>query len=473
MLFWSLAVLMCLGALAFTLYPLVSKRRPSEYNPTAAQRELNLVIFQSRRRELRNDLNSGHLSQEAFEQAEADLKRELLSDLAGSGEGDAETGEAPASKTGVIARYRLLEFGAVGVLAVALGMGLYIQDDTWSNALPSGSADARQAGAQGPAGGQAGGGQSGFDVEAAVAALKERLEEEPERVDGWRLLGRTLMAMGRFDEAVEAYGQLYALEGDRDADVVGDYAEARLFANEQAVDPAAVRLFERALELDPGQDKALWYLGGLAFDDGAYEEAVRYWERLAETDIEDPAVAEQVDDVIAQARQRLGTDTEGGEIPRLAQGPEAASEDDPSRDGDAAAQAETGTDPVNPAGPPTDTDGPGIQLPVAVSVAPELEEGVDQNAVVFVYAQAAQGSRVPLAIAQVPAGRLPTTVVLDERSAMVPNMTLSNFEQVRLVARISTSGSAAPQAGDLQGTSGAVSVAGGTAREVVIDQRVQ
>jgi hypothetical protein len=92
----------------------------------------------------------------------------------------------------------------------------------------------------------------------------------------------------------------------------------------------------------------------------------------------------------------------------------------------------------------------------SVTVAPQVASKVDAAATVFVFARAASGPRMPLAIVRAPAGKLPMDFTLDDSQSMAPGMKLSSAEAVRIEARISRSGNAMPQPGDLVGTSGIV-----------------
>jgi cytochrome c-type biogenesis protein CcmH len=91
-----------------------------------------------------------------------------------------------------------------------------------------------------------------------------------------------------------------------------------------------------------------------------------------------------------------------------------------------------------------------------VKLAPALANKVAPTDTVFIFARAAEGPRMPLAIVRKQARDLPITFKLDDSMAMAPDMKMSNFPQLVVGARISKSSNAAPRAGDLQGMSGTV-----------------
>jgi cytochrome c-type biogenesis protein CcmH len=114
-------------------------------------------------------------------------------------------------------------------------------------------------------------------------------------------------------------------------------------------------------------------------------------------------------------------------------------------------------------------------LTVTVSLSPVLAKKAAPNDVVFIFARAAHGPRMPLAIVRRQVKDLPTTVVLDDSLGMLPEMKLSSVPEVVVVARVSKSGNASARAGDLEGMSapvktGAQAVAISIARVVTGNQ---
>jgi cytochrome c-type biogenesis protein CcmH len=93
----------------------------------------------------------------------------------------------------------------------------------------------------------------------------------------------------------------------------------------------------------------------------------------------------------------------------------------------------------------------------AVSVQVQLDPAVAANAtpddVVFVFARAAGGPPMPLAVQRLQVKELPASVTLDDTMGMTPGMNLAAFPEIVVVARVSKSGQATPHPGDLEGES--------------------
>jgi cytochrome c-type biogenesis protein CcmH len=246
-------------------------------------------------------------------------------------------------------------------------------------------------------------------LDAMVERLAARLRENPDDVEGWKLLGRSYGALGRFPEAVDAYLKA-ATRAPRDAQILADLADVLAMSRGQSLQGEPEKLVLRALELDPQNLKALALAGTAAFERKDFAGAVRYWERMLPLVAADSEDARSIQASIAEARSLL----KPGAVP--------------------AAAALKGT----------------------VRIAPDLKAKVSPDDTVFVFARAAQGPPMPLAVKRVKARELPLEFALDDSMAMAPGMQLSGFPRVIVGARVSKSGSATPQAGDLQGASAPV-----------------
>jgi len=253
-------------------------------------------------------------------------------------------------------------------------------------------------------------------IEEMVALLAKRLQQQPDDVKGWVMLARSYSIMKRHSEAVTAYENVLRLGGE-DAALLTDYADAMVMANGGIFTDESGALLTRALELDPVNIKGLWLAGHWKNQSGAQAEALDYWQQAAArlpVGSEDATViAQQISEVQAQ----LG----------IAAAP---------------APAKTIT--------PTAAD-KGASLSVHVTLSPDYATVAAAEDTVFIYARATQGSRMPLAIVRKQVKDLPVTVTLDDSMAMTPQMVLSKFDQVTVGARVSKSGGAMPQSGDLQG----------------------
>jgi cytochrome c-type biogenesis protein CcmH len=287
------------------------------------------------------------------------------------------------------------------------------------------------------------------DLAKAAETLAAKLATTPDDGEGWALLARTYRAIDRFREANEAYTRARALLPE-DPDLLAEAAEAMgLSSNPRSLSGEPERLVDRAIELAPSNQNAL-FLKGLAraqADDPVAAEAT--WERLLGLmEVGTPAqqaVVEQLNIV----RSRLG------------KGPMEAAAMAPS----AAPVAATATPPAAGNAPP-DANAAGIE--VTVKVAPELADLVQPGDTLFVFARAEAGPPAPLAIQRRAAGELPLTLRLDESMGMIEGMSLAQFPRVIIGARLSRSGTAQAQPGDLEGLTAAIDWRAAGKVEIVI-----
>lgn len=252
-------------------------------------------------------------------------------------------------------------------------------------------------------------------MEQAIAGLAERLAREPEDAQGWLLLGRAYKSTERFTEALDALSRALALSPEA-PDILVETAEAQALSSPgRRFDGEPLALLQRALEREPNHQRGLWLLGIAQFQAGDADTASTTWEQLIATLPEDSPMRESLRQRIAELKAQTGS----------------------------AVPADTS--PVSALKAP-----PAPRLSVRVSLAPELAERATPDDVLFVFARAAEGSRAPLAIQRLRAGDLPLTITLDDSHAMVPQMNLSSAAHIVVGARISRSGNAQAQTGDLE-----------------------
>jgi cytochrome c-type biogenesis protein CcmH len=268
---------------------------------------------------------------------------------------------------------------------------------------------------------------------AAVDKLAARMKEEPGNAEGWGLLARSYVRMGRHAEAVPAFAKAVAIVGD-DPSLLVDWADALAMSNGRVLEGEPLALVERALKSDPDNGKGLALSGTAAFNRKDFKLAVQRWERLASVSPPDSAFLPQLQSSIDEARSLAG----------MPPGPRVAAAAQPS-------QGVTSAAPGSASAAAT-----GALLTGTVKLAPALAAQARPEDVVFVFARPAEGARMPLAILRYQVKDLPVSFRLDDSMAMSPAMKLSAFPQVVVTARVSKSGQAAPGPGDLSGQSAAV-----------------
>lgn len=249
---------------------------------------------------------------------------------------------------------------------------------------------------------------------AMVDRLAERLQSEPGNAEGWAMLARSYAVLGRHADAVKAYAKATTLV-PADADLLADYADAIAMLNKGQLAGEPIKLVERALKADPRNLKALALAGTHAFDRKDFKGAVRYWQQLADYGPPDHELVRQMESSLAQAREKAG-------MPAAAPRPTAATQN----------SSISGT----------------------VTLAAALARQAQPEDTVFILARDAAGSsRMPLAILRKQVRDLPLRYTLDDSLAMSPAATLSGAREVIVEARISRSGEARTQPGDLRGLS--------------------
>ncbi len=414
--FWIIAGLLLAGALLFVLPPLLSGRRRGAL--AASQDEANVSIYRDQLKELEADLAAGTIPRDQYEQAKREVESRLLDDVSGVG-GHA----APAARSGKLTAI------VVGVAVPILAVSLYSALGNPKGLDPKQVAAAPAAGQQHEV--------TPDQIQQMVAALAAKLKDNPDNVEGWVMLARSYTVLERFPEAAQAYAKVVDRIPDN-GQVLADYADTLAMAQGGGLRGEPERLIARALKADPNNIKALALAGTVEFDKKNYAGAVERWEQALAGVPPESQFAQSVKSSIAEAKQLGGIKT--------------------------AAQ---------PAKAPVATvAGAGGTVTGTVQLSPALAAKAAPTDTVFVFARAATGPRMPLAIVRKQVKDLPVAFTLDDSMAMAPNMKLSSFPQVVVGARVSKTGNATPQAGDLEGLTQPVA-AGASGLVVTIDAEVK
>ena len=377
-----------------------------------------LTLFKRQLAELHESHSAGTLSKAQLQQQTAALERRLLDQLLH--DADAPAGQAAGRK----ASGRLLAGIALAIVLIA-GAGY------WFTGMPAQDA---------PAASEAEGQPNAAEIIAMVDKLAERLKQDPSDADGWAMLARSYSFLQRSPEAVDAYAQAVALRKD-DASLLVDYADALAAKNNHNLAGEPMKLVARALKLEPGNIKGLALAGTDAFIRQDFAQAVRYWSEVEKVGAPDSALVQRVTAGLQEARSRAGLPAAPG--PLTAPVPQQAP----------AAQAAPGNSAASVSG--------------TVTLSAALLAKASPQDTVFIFARPANGGRVPLAAQRVQVKDLPYRFTLDDSKSMSPAALLSSSAQVVLGARISKSGDAIPQPGDLSGQVGPVALgAKGIALEI-------
>lgn len=410
--FWSVVSLFIAAALLLLLPPLLRRRTTGA---GVSRKATNVAVYRDQLRELEQDLAAGVVSRDGYEEAKREIERRLLDDVGDGVEEPAHAGAAGRNAAVVL-----------GAALPLVAFALYFAVGNFPALLP-GAASSPQSEAHN---------LSEAQIRELTGRLAARMEKEPDNVEGWTMLGRSYTALGEFAAAARAYGNAVARSGS-DAALLADYADALAMAQGKRLDGEPEKLIERALAIDPQNLKALALAGSAAFERRDYPAAATYWERILKVVPEDSQFTQSVRASIAEARQLAKQAGAPAPVARAPTAPEKA--------------------------PPAAKTVSGV-----VELAPALAARVAPDDTLFVFARAVEGPRMPLAVVRAQAKDLPFKFTLDDSSAMASGMKLSSQKQVIVGARISKSGNATPQRGDLEGVGQAVAI-GATGVTVVVN----
>lgn len=384
---------------------------------------------------LKELFDDGALGDDAYRQGRDSLERRIV-DAVMSGATDAAPTVPPAADpqsaavAAAPARQRSpgLVAAVVGGVVVLAAAGYWwtgspqMASAPWPSAATGGAVGDGAAQTAGAAAPHALGNEQ---VLAMVDKLSQRLKETPSDAEGWAMLARSYAVIGRHADALPAYEKAVALRPD-DASLLADYADAMAVANKRELTGEPLAMVNKALKIDPDNLKALSLAGTAAFNRKDYAGAVKYWEHIA-------AVAPAGSSYLPQVEANLAEARDLGKLPTPAAAPAAVGSS--PRAASAAAPAAVA----------------GAQVSGTVMLRAALRDRVAPTDTVFVFARAAEGPRMPLAIIRKQVKDLPFDFRLDDSTSMSPTMKLSAYPKVIVGARVSKSGNAMPQPGDFAG----------------------
>jgi cytochrome c-type biogenesis protein CcmH len=400
--FWLLAATMTLIGLAFIVVPMFRSRPAKGVDSASA----NLAVLRAQRREIDAEVLSGTLPAAERDAALAELVERADGDLAA-----AEPAAAPSTGKPWALAIPLAVILPVAVFGTYLAVGTPRAADPAVIAASAASMPNEK------------------QIATMVDSLAEKVKSRPDDVQGWMLLARSTAALGRFKESAAAYEHLSKL-APRDPDVLADYADALGMSQGKNLSGKPYQLVKEALSIDPQHRKALALAATAEMESGDYRGSLAHWEALARQLPSGSEDEVQVRAVISEVRGRaIAT-------------------------GQVANDSKTAV-AVAPAPAKASTPG-AASVSGTVSLASQLAGKVSASDTLFVFARSEGGPRMPLAVLRSAPGQLPLAFTLDDSMAMTPQMKISGAASILVEARISRSGNATPQPGDLTGVSAAV-----------------
>ncbi|MDF9390942.1 MULTISPECIES: c-type cytochrome biogenesis protein CcmI [Methylococcus] len=400
--FWVLATTLLLAGYAFFLPALLGQKSAAGVD----RARLNWLINRQKREELAAETGDDR----AAERLSEEFDRDLLADLAVSE--TAPPRQAP--ETGKTAVIVVLTALPLAILALYGGLG---RMDLAARPAVVAAEPAMAAG----------------DLQARIEQLSKRLQQQPNDLDGWLLLGRSLLAVQQMDKAVQAYEFAMKLAPDN-PDVQALYAQALGEANQGSLAGKPTEIIEGVLQHNPDHMHSLWLAGLAAVEREDKPKALEYWKKLRSLLPADGEQTRQLDGYIAELEGTAPPQVKADMAPAAA--------------------------------------GAGKSIRVKVTLDDKLKGRAGPNDVVFVFARAAEGPPMPLAISRKKVSDLPAEITLNDGMAMAPGMKLSSFPRIVIGARISKTGNAMPSPGDLQGLTSPLEAQDGGSYSVEIGQVV-
>ncbi|WNC73155.1 c-type cytochrome biogenesis protein CcmI [Thalassotalea psychrophila] len=426
---WIITVLILIAAAAI-IWQHFLKSSLYSANQSNMRGQTNKDLYHEHLAELEKDLAEGGIDQENFDYLKEELDHSLLLDMNAT----AKEEQAKDKATSFI-------WPAVITVFIVAFSAIYYQQH--------GAYAAVEIGASQPA---AHSQDEESQAEAVIAQLKKlhkEVQDNPKNSDAWFQMGQILTQVGEFDSAFVAFGKVNEIEGEQ-ADVLALQAQSMYYKNKQQRNEQIDELLERALMIDPFDATTLMLIGMDHYLNERFEQAAVSWQKIIDNGGAG-ANTQPLLDAINEANNKAGTNShDGHDHPEIVQSTESP-------------EQQTSTS----------VEGPSFRLNVSFSsnIFDEVSKGADKT--VFIYATAANGSRMPLAAVKLKASDLPISVTLDNSKAMSPQANLSSTDVVNVYAVVSHSGTPGMKPGDFKGEISNVLLKSAVEMNIVIDTIVQ
>jgi len=409
--YW-LVVSVLLAIAFFIIIPPLWKKREIEQ---ADSDQRNIKIARERADDLKQQLESASLSQAQFDEQYAELELTLGDDL------DIAQSESKNTSQGRWVAPVILII--VPLLSVPIYLSLGEPDALIKAKLKQSQSQSQTQS------------KESEDVNSVITSLAQRLQKNPDNAEDWVLLGRSFKYIEQYRLAANSFEKAYVILGDQ-PDLMLQYADSLAMANGGKLEGKSTELIFKALEKEPENVTGLWLAGMAKAEMRDFSQAILYWRKLEALLPPDSDSYKQVQKLIVTVQAQNGSAKEV-ENTVVTKDTEAA-----------------------------------VSINVQVSLKDGLKTRVNPGDTVFIYAKALTGPPMPLAIVRKQVSDLPISVNLNDAMAMMPTMKLSNFKQVKVMARISKSGTAMPQKGDFIGAVELQELAGKTSVVIVINEEI-
>lgn len=407
--FWSIVSVMMVCTLGLLLRPLL--KRPSA---ASVEQEKTLSVYRQQFSELEQDHAAGLLTDEQYQTARSELERRVLEET--------ETANISVPSTGAIMNLRIVALTLGMIVPAASGVLYWTLGNPAAMTHPAVSSAAFQGGAGEEA-------QMADSLNELIEQLRKKLEQNPTDPIGWGLLARSYMAMERYADAVPIFEKATKLDPDN-ASLLADYADALGVHQGRKLDGRPEKLIQQALKLDPHNVKALMLSGTIAYNRKDFARAAKEWEEAhLYLPADDQESSDQLKASIAEAKRRLG----GGPSMNMLVANPPMEEAKPAK--------------------PAKQVGASRAITGKVVLGPNFSGKGTLPDTLFVFAKDVAGPPMPVSIVRASSKDLPFTFRLDDSTSPMPSRKLSDIDTVVIVARLSKSGRAMAESGDLEGMS--------------------
>ena len=405
MMFMLLGIAIAVIVVLFLLLPLFSRKTKT---PGKDRDAVNVEVAAAHLSELKEELQSGQISDEQFQRYRLELEKTALEELDDS----KDISQEETVKTGNTVL-------AVIIALVIPLLSLFIYQQIGSEEALSGVQTSPQQNNV----------HSQKELEEFIRSVEKDVEENPESVESRMALGQVYVELKRYSDAAAVYRQLYLLRS-KDPAILLDYAEALALFHDNRLIGRPTELLNEVLAIEPDNGRALWLAGFASLQAGDRDQTLMHWQRLLAGIEPGSEIYVQVNKLLDQIKSK-----------------------EPSSEADETVKEDIATQSIT----------------VNVSISEELKAGIDPNTTLFVFARAAEGPRMPLAVHKGKAMDLPLSVSLDDSMAMVPNMALSRFPQIVVGARLSSNDQPQGQSGDYEGFSATIELSENSVVDVLIN----
>ncbi|WP_404338995.1 c-type cytochrome biogenesis protein CcmI [Pseudoalteromonas mariniglutinosa] len=398
-LMWGSFVLLTLLALLFIVIPFLRKEKVQRLDHNANSELID--IYYQRLAELQTELDNQRIEKQAYNESVVELKRRLLNEL---------SPEKALNSTGNNRLFALT--GAVFLIALTTvfysftGSQQQIQGwyDAMANLQSYGERAVRQNGEP----------LTANELQAFALALRTKLDQSGDDEVAWMLLGRVAMSLNEYDMAQQSFDKVLRLNPEN-KQVLISYSQVLLIEGSEANMSRAASMLSKVLKAEPTNLDAISLLALIAYERKDWLQAKTAFEVLLGSMEKNDTRYNMIAQRIAEIDQNIAAQT-----------------------------AEIGTQT---------SSNESSTMTISVDIKAELKEQIPENSTLFVFAKAANGSAMPLAVVKYTDFSFPMDVVLSDKNAMMAGLTLSSAEQIIVTARLSKDTTVMPSPGELEGVS--------------------